>query len=261
MPRTSFASSALCHARAGTDRQGQAHRPGPRRCARGPRRGSHPDRKRLPSPAENAGGGAEGPPPPPPPLRSEIGYRGQPIALVLGETLEAAIEGAETVEARYSEQRFASKIDSPSCAARAGRGEESGKRRSSIRHGADQDRPVLRLADAAPQSDRDARDQRDLRKWPPHHLRVHAASAGVRGAVAATLRLDPERIDVKSPSVGGGFGQKTRAYGHSALVRARRSSPTAPSSSSCPAARSSIRRRSGPKAIIVSAWGPTVRAR
>src|SRR5688572_9819254 len=37
----------------------------------------------------------------PPMLTPAIAYRGQPIALVVAETLEAAIEGAEAVSATY----------------------------------------------------------------------------------------------------------------------------------------------------------------
>ena len=151
-------------------------------------------------------------------MRSEIGYRGQPIALVLGETLEAAIEGAETVEARYSEQRFASKIDSPELRREPAEEKKAGngaaafataqtKIDQSYVSPTQHHNPIEMLATSA--------------TFENGRLTIYECtqhSAGVRGAVAATLRLDPERIDVKSPSVGGGFGQKTRAYGHSALV-------------------------------------------
>ena len=172
----------------------------------------------FPPPPRTPAGGAEGPPPPPPPLRSEIGYRGQPIALVLGETLEAAIEGAETVEARYSEQRFASKIDSPGARREPVEEKKAGNGAAAFataRTKIDQSyvsptqhhNPIEMLATSA--------------TFENGRLTIYECtqhSAGVRGAVAATLRLDPERIEVKSPSVGGGFGQKLRAYGHSAIV-------------------------------------------
>jgi xanthine dehydrogenase YagR molybdenum-binding subunit len=43
-------------------------------------------------------------------------------------------------------------------------------------------------------------------------------SANVRGAVAATLQLDPADVVVDSAYVGGGFGQKGFPYGNTALV-------------------------------------------
>jgi xanthine dehydrogenase YagR molybdenum-binding subunit len=44
----------------------------------------------------------DGPPPPPPTLVTEIAYRGQPVALVVAATLEAAIEAAKAVRMRFS---------------------------------------------------------------------------------------------------------------------------------------------------------------
>ncbi len=56
----------------------------------------------------------DGPPPSPPTIGDEISYRGQPLALVLGESLEAAIQGAEAIQPRYSRQLFVAKMDSES---------------------------------------------------------------------------------------------------------------------------------------------------
>ena len=150
-------------------------------------------------------------------MRSEIGYRGQPIALVLGETLEAAIEGAETVEARYSSKGSRRRSTArarrePAEEKKAGNGAAAfataqTKIDQSYVSPTQHHNPIEMLATSA--------------TFENGRLTIYECtqhSAGVRGAVAATLRLDPERIDVKSPSVGGGFGQKTRAYGHSALV-------------------------------------------
>jgi xanthine dehydrogenase YagR molybdenum-binding subunit len=44
--------------------------------------------------------------PPPPTLIWEIAYRGQPVALVLAETIEAAIQGAETIRPEYQAREF-----------------------------------------------------------------------------------------------------------------------------------------------------------
>lgn len=45
----------------------------------------------------------DGPPPPPPTIENDIRYLGQPVALVLGETLEAAVEGGgDQAAVRYA---------------------------------------------------------------------------------------------------------------------------------------------------------------
>lgn len=54
-----------------------------------------------------------GSPPPPAMITAEITYRGQPVALVVAETLEAAIEGAEAIRPAYAEAPFLARIDSP----------------------------------------------------------------------------------------------------------------------------------------------------
>jgi xanthine dehydrogenase YagR molybdenum-binding subunit len=51
--------------------------------------------------------------PPLPTLETKIAYRGQPVALVVAETLEAAIEGAEAIRPRFAPEPFAAEIDSP----------------------------------------------------------------------------------------------------------------------------------------------------
>ncbi len=55
-----------------------------------------------------------GTPPPPGMIIAEVDYRGQPVALVVAETLEAAIEGAEALRPVYAQApSFLAVIDSP----------------------------------------------------------------------------------------------------------------------------------------------------
>lgn len=48
-----------------------------------------------------------------PMLGTDIAYRGQPIALAVADTLEAAIESASLVRGKYATQPFAVTLDSP----------------------------------------------------------------------------------------------------------------------------------------------------
>ena len=67
-----------------------------------------------PAPAPNPAVGSDGGElaPPPPTLERRIAYRGQPVALVVAETLEAAIQGAEAVDATFTRENFSPLIGS-----------------------------------------------------------------------------------------------------------------------------------------------------
>ncbi|MDX6804872.1 xanthine dehydrogenase family protein molybdopterin-binding subunit [Terrihabitans rhizophilus] len=166
-----------------------------------------------PVPVPGSGG-----PPPPPTIIDEIAYRGQPVALVVAQSLEAAIEGAEAVTCTYAEAPFSPLIDS-----------EGGER---------QPTPEVKAGDAAASMDRAVHRFKAEYQTPAQHhnpiemlsttavwengrLTIYEGSqhtAGVKNGVAGALRLDPRLIDVKSPSTGGGFGQKGAAQRQSALV-------------------------------------------
>ena len=168
-----------------------------------------------PPPAPPQGGG---PPPPPPTLIREIAYRGQPVALVVAETLEAAIEGAEAVRATYADQTFSPLIDSAGATREPFKGVEAGNARramatASTSHAgtyvspAQHHNPIEMLSTTA--------------HWSGGKLTVWEGtqhSGGVKSGLARSLRIDPALIEVKSPSVGGGFGQKGAMQRQTALV-------------------------------------------
>ncbi|MBB3695171.1 xanthine dehydrogenase family protein molybdopterin-binding subunit [Sphingomonas sp. BK580] len=172
----------------------------------------------LPAPPKPLTEASEGPPPAPPTFRKEIGFRGQSIALVLAETLEAAIEGADAVVGRYAAQPFASRIDSDGARREPAEDKKAGDAGAALAQASNKidqtyvsptqhHNPIELLATSA--------------VFEGGRLTIYECtqhSAGVRDAVARSIRMDPRQIDVKSPSVGGGFGQKGTPYGHSAIV-------------------------------------------
>jgi xanthine dehydrogenase YagR molybdenum-binding subunit len=174
--------------------------------------------KDFPAPPEPPAGGAAGPPPPPPMMQSEIGYRGQSIALVIAETLEAAIEGAEAIRAGYAEQPFASKINSK--AARREPADEKKAGNAAAALAAAQNK--IDQSYVSPTQHHNSIEMlATSATFENGHLTIYECTqhtAGVRGAVARSLRLDPASIEVKSPYIGGGFGQKGTPYGFSAIV-------------------------------------------
>ena len=154
-----------------------------------------------------------------PTLSAEIAYRGQPVALVVAETLEAAIEGAEAIRPTYDEAPgFSPLIDS------------SGSKREPVEPvtGGDAAQAmagaVTRLTAeyvSPPQHHNPMEMLSTTAVWKNGHLDIYESTQGsnrVKNALMATLRLTADQVTVHSPQVGGGFGQRGGPQRHSALV-------------------------------------------
>lgn len=157
-------------------------------------------------------------PPPPPMIVDRISYRGEPVALVVAESHEAAVEGMEAVRVRYEVAAFSPLIDSeggvrePVEDVKAGDADAalagavtrlSGEYFSPNQH----HNPIEMLSTTA--------------VWADGRLQVYEGTQGsnmVKGAIAGNLRLDPAKVVVSSPSVGGGFGQKGFAQRQTSLA-------------------------------------------
>src|SRR5689334_19257756 len=152
-----------------------------------------------------------------PMLSSGIAYRGQPIALVAADTLEAAIEGASLIHATYETEPFSVTLDAP--------GTETINQA---------DTPLKNFFHEVVAGDADAAyDQAAVRidarfttpaqhqnpieliatvaEWNDGSLTVHEGTQNaeaIRQGLAVALSLAPDRVEVISPYAGGGFGQK-----------------------------------------------------
>jgi len=160
----------------------------------------------------------DGPPPPPPTLVTEIAYRGQPIALVLAETLEAAVAGADAVRARFSPAVFAGTMDAPGTKREASDEIKTGDAAAAFADATtvfeatylsptQHHNPIELLATTA--------------VWAEGQLTIYEStqySNGVRGNVARALGLDPSIVHVKCAYLGGGFGQKGAIQRQTALI-------------------------------------------
>lgn len=160
----------------------------------------------------------DGPPPPPPTIQNDVCYLGQPVALVLGETLEAAIEGAEAIKPRYDTQGFIPLIDSEGAKRVPGKPTKVGDAASALARAAfvvdeqyetptQHHNPIELFATTA--------------HWADGRLTVYdctQAATLAKLALAGALQLDPSKVEVKSAYIGGAFGQKGMPKRQTALV-------------------------------------------
>ncbi|WP_226583915.1 xanthine dehydrogenase family protein molybdopterin-binding subunit [Acuticoccus sediminis] len=149
----------------------------------------------------------------------DVVFRGQPVALVVAETLEAAAEAARLVDVTYDAASFTATMDDP--------GAEPQPFETTIEAG------DAAAAFAASEVTVEA----EYRLAQNHHnpieiisttahfedgrLVVHEGtqnSNSMRAGTAGALGLDPGAVDVASPWCGGGFGQKNVLQLQSVLV-------------------------------------------
>jgi xanthine dehydrogenase YagR molybdenum-binding subunit len=155
-----------------------------------------------------------------PMLSPIIAYRGQPIALVVADTLEAASEAAALIEATYATEPASVTLDAP--------GAETVELRTPQISAGDADRAFAQAAvkiDAsfttAPQHHNPIELIATVAKWKDGRLTVQEGTQnaeGVRHGLAFALGLASDRIEVISPFVGGGFGQKYALQMQTVLV-------------------------------------------
>ncbi|MFH9401062.1 xanthine dehydrogenase family protein molybdopterin-binding subunit [Streptomyces sp. NPDC017638] len=166
-------------------------------------------------------------------LDDRVAYRGQPLALVVADTPAAAAEAAGLVRAGYATEPVAVTLDAagaetvaqaealpqPRFADVSTGDAEAVFARSPVR--------VDAVFDFAPQHHVPMELPASLAEWRGDRLIVHESTqntGAVRHGLARQLGIEPSRIDVVSPHVGGSFGQKTWLPSHLAplAVAARR---------------------------------------
>lgn len=160
-----------------------------------------------------------GAPPPPLTLTTEIAYRGQPVALVVAESLEAAIEGAEAMRPQYERAAsFSALVTSdgaerePVEDTRAGDA-DAAMARAVVRHKATYESPA--------QHHNAIEMLSTTAEWKDGTLTIYEGTQSsnlTKGALVRNLRLDPSVVVVKSHSIGGGFGQKGMPQRQTALA-------------------------------------------
>jgi len=154
-----------------------------------------------------------------PMLSDRVAYRGEPVALVVAETLEAAQEAAGLVRVQVEAEPFAATPDSPGAEALAPRATvgigdaEAALAAAAFRAGGDftfptaHHNPIELISTTA--------------DWRDGTLTIFEGtqnSGAVRHGLAAALGLEPARVRVNSAFVGGAFGQKHALQPQTLLV-------------------------------------------
>ncbi|MBY5768328.1 xanthine dehydrogenase family protein molybdopterin-binding subunit [Rhizobium leguminosarum] len=154
----------------------------------------------------------------PPTLHRDIAFRGQPIALVVAETLEAATEGAERVAATFETQPFAATKRSALAAREEARPTAFGDAEAALAQ-------ATMTVDVEYESPAQHHNPIELISttavWTDGRLTIYEGTqfaSGIKEVVARILRIDPGIVDVKSPSVGGAFGQKGWVQQQTAII-------------------------------------------
>jgi xanthine dehydrogenase YagR molybdenum-binding subunit len=147
-----------------------------------------------------------------------IAYRGQPIALVAADTLEAAIEAAALVKATYRAEPINVTLDAPASDIIAQADSPLPKPPFEDLIVGDADKAFADAAikvDATFTSPQQHQNPMELiatvAEWQDENLIIHEGTQNanaIRHGLARELGLSPDKVQVISPYVGGGFGQK-----------------------------------------------------
>ena len=155
-------------------------------------------------------------------------YRGQPIALVVAESLEAASEAAALVRADYEVEPFSVALDSP--------GAETILQSEALPLPMFADKavgdPDGAMADGSlvvveadyvgpPQHQNPMELIATVAEWDDSTLTVHESTQnaeGLRFGLSRQLGIDPANVRVVTPYAGGAFGQKNSLGSHTTFV-------------------------------------------
>jgi xanthine dehydrogenase YagR molybdenum-binding subunit len=163
-----------------------------------------------------------------PMIGTRVAYRGQPIALVVADSLEAAIEGAERVSAEYVTEPFSVTLDSEGAETLAQNDLPLPKPAFADKNVGDADAalavaPVTvdAVYESAPQHQNPIELIHTLAQWDGDALTIYESTQhveGLRQGLAFELGVSPATIRVISPFCGGSFGQKNAMHAQTVLV-------------------------------------------
>lgn len=149
-------------------------------------------------------------------------YHGQPLGVVIAETIEAAEQAARLVAITYRHDEgmlgFAARQDTAKTVKSDANGRKATDGKGDLDAQIATADHVLRRTYALPvENHHPLETSSTLAVWQGDQLTVHDATQGVAGvakALAGVFRLDPGDVHVITKFVGGGFGCKGAVWSH-----------------------------------------------
>ncbi|WP_028101947.1 xanthine dehydrogenase family protein molybdopterin-binding subunit [Pseudoduganella violaceinigra] len=186
---------------------------------------THRNAPRLPR--EKPGGEAQKPPPPKLNLLQDdaVNYNGQPIAVVVAETLEQAQDAARAVKVHYAPQPAL--LDFQAAKRKLRKPKEQPDRpmqtqRGNVQAGLSQSARRIDVLYTTPVENHNPMEPHaTIAAWEGDQLTLYDATqyvSGVKKHAARALGIPAEKVRVVSPYVGGGFGCKGNMWSHVVLA-------------------------------------------
>jgi xanthine dehydrogenase YagR molybdenum-binding subunit len=144
----------------------------------------------------------------------QVRYANQPIAVVIAETLEAATEGAALLAPRYEAQPVRVGLDAGESFVppAVGVGNPATMRRGDVEAGLAAATHRIDATYETPTQYHNAMEPHAIvAAWDGDTLSIDTPSQGLamaQGRIAGLFGLAPEKIHIRSPFLGGGFGSK-----------------------------------------------------
>jgi xanthine dehydrogenase YagR molybdenum-binding subunit len=144
----------------------------------------------------------------------KVRYANQSIAVVIAETLEAATEGAVLLTPRYEEEPARITLESSESftPAAVGPGFPTKEERGDVARGlADAATKIEVTYETAPQYHNPMEPHAIVAIWEGDALSIDTPSQGfawAKGRLAGLFGMSPDKIHIRSPFLGGGFGSK-----------------------------------------------------
>jgi xanthine dehydrogenase YagR molybdenum-binding subunit len=152
-----------------------------------------------------------------------VRYANQPIAVVIAETLEAATEGAALLSPRYDTDPARVGLDANDSfvPAAVGPGHPPAVHRGDIEAGlAAAAKRIDATYETAPQYHNAMEPHAIVATWDGDTLSIDTPSQGLamaQGRLAGLFGIAPDKIHIRSPFLGGGFGSKGMISGPQVL--------------------------------------------
>ncbi len=143
-----------------------------------------------------------------------VRYANQPIAVVVAETLEAATEGAALLSPRYETEPARVGLDASESFVPpgVGVGNPSEVHRGDVAAGlAAASKQIEATYETAPQYHNAMEPHAIVAAWDGDKLSVDTPTQGLalaQGRIAGLFGISPDKIHIRSPFLGGGFGGK-----------------------------------------------------